>query len=108
MSLILYLIFTFGLFHMHSGISTTRDLTNAIRKKKAELYQQLDDIIFHQDNAPAHTAVHTHLEFELLGFERLQNPPYSPDLASMDFAVFPKLHFMVLNSMTLENGKEPP
>lgn len=68
-----------------------RDLINAIRKKRPELYRQLDSIIFHQDNAPAHTAVQTQLEIELLGFERLQHPPYSPDLAPMDFAVFPKL-----------------
>lgn len=40
---------------------------------------------------PAHTAVQMQLEIELLGFERLQHPSYSPDLARMDFAVFPKL-----------------
>lgn len=67
------------------------NLIHAIRKKRPELYRRLDSIIFHQDNAPAHTAVQTQLEIELLGFEWLQHPPYSPNLAPMDFAVFPKL-----------------
>lgn len=46
-------------------------------------------MILHQDNAPAHTAATTSLEIQLLGFETLLHAPYSPDLAPMDFAVFP-------------------
>lgn len=49
----------------------------------------LGNIILHQDNAPAHTAATTCLEIELLGFDLLEHPPYSPDLAPMDFAIFP-------------------
>jgi hypothetical protein len=33
--------------------------------------------------------ISTQLELDLLGFKCLKHPPYSPDLAPMDFAVFP-------------------
>jgi histone-lysine N-methyltransferase SETMAR len=46
-------------------------------------------VILHQDNAPAHTSQTIQLELDLLGFKCLKHPPYSPDLAPMDFAVFP-------------------
>lgn len=51
----------------------------------------LDRIILHHDNAPGHRAESTHFEISLLGFELLEHPPYSPDLAPMDFRVFPEL-----------------
>ena len=43
------------------------------------------------DNAPSHTAGSTDLELALLGFQRILHPPYSPDLAPLDFAYFPPL-----------------
>ncbi|XP_052783259.1 uncharacterized protein LOC128219492 [Mya arenaria] len=39
------------------------------------------------DNAPAHRARYTELELDVLGIGRLE--PYSPDLAPLDFALFP-------------------
>lgn len=68
-----------------------RDLVHALRKKRPEKADQLENIILHQDNAPAHTASSTQLEIDVLGFEKLTHSPYSPDLAPMDFAVFPQL-----------------
>ena len=50
-----------------------------------------DRIILHQDNAPARRAESTQIEINLLGFEIFEHPPYSPDLAPMDFRVFPEL-----------------
>ena len=50
-----------------------------------------DRIILHQDNALAHRAESTQIEISLLGFEILEHPPYSPDLALMDFRAFPEL-----------------
>jgi histone-lysine N-methyltransferase SETMAR len=44
-------------------------------------------VILH--NAPAHTSQKNQLEIDLLEFQCLKHPPYSPDLAPMDFAVFP-------------------
>lgn len=51
----------------------------------------LDRVILHQDNAPGHCAQSTQLEISLLGFETLEHLPYSPDLAPMDFRVFPEI-----------------
>ena len=42
-----------------------------------------------EDNAPAHRADSTVLELDLLGLDRVVHAPYSPDLAPMDFKVFP-------------------
>ena len=50
-----------------------------------------DQVILHKDNAPEHRAESTQLEITLLGFDILKHPPYSPDLAPMDFRVFPEL-----------------
>ena len=60
-------------------------MVQALRKKRTYLAANLDQVILHQDNAPAHTPQTTQLELDLLGFECLKNPPYSP----MDFVVFP-------------------
>lgn len=66
-----------------------RDLIRALRKKRPEI--ELDKFLLHQDNAPAHTATSTQLEIDLLGFELIKHPPYSPDLAPFDFAIFPTI-----------------
>lgn len=66
-----------------------RDLVKAIKKKRPAMAVDLGNNILHQDNAPVHTAASTCLEIELLGFDLLEHPPYSPDFAPMDFAIFP-------------------
>jgi histone-lysine N-methyltransferase SETMAR len=48
-----------------------------------------EDFILHQDNAPPHTAGLTQSEIDFIGFRKVSNPPYSPDLAPCDFEVFP-------------------
>ena len=64
---------------------------NTIRKKWPELYADVENIIFHQDNAPSHTARQMQFEIDLIGFRMIVHPPYSPDLAPLDFAFFPLL-----------------
>ena len=66
-----------------------RDLTQALRRKRPDL--EIETIIYHHDNAPAHRAVDTVDTIDFLGMERLPHAPYSPDLAPMDFALFPRL-----------------
>lgn len=61
---------------------------HALRKKRPALAQKKENIIYNHDNAPSHTADQTKLEFDLLGFDRISHPPYSPDLAPMDFPLF--------------------
>lgn len=60
-----------------------------IREKRPGL--QKKKIIFHQDNAPSHTAQKTIAKISELKYELLQHPPYSPDLAPSDFWLFSHL-----------------
>ena len=80
-----------------------RDLVQALRRKRPQL--DLDDVILHHDNAPAHRARDTELDIDLLGFSLLPHPPYSPDLAPCDFRLFPDLK-KELRGQRFENSLE--
>ncbi|UYV68864.1 hypothetical protein LAZ67_6001339 [Cordylochernes scorpioides] len=72
-------------------LSILRRLREAIRKKKRPEKWTDGDWILHHDNARPHTA---HLVTSFLaknGTEILPQPPYSPDIATNDFFLFPKL-----------------
>jgi histone-lysine N-methyltransferase SETMAR len=43
------------------------------------------------DNALAHQAIATQKKLAYLGFQCLDHPPYSPDLAPSDYNLFPEL-----------------
>ena len=64
---------------------------HALRKKRPALYNNIKNVILHQDNAPSHTAARTQLEIDVLGLQRAAHRPYSLDLAPLDFAYFPQL-----------------
>ena len=46
-------------------------------------------VLFLHDNAPAHRALATQKKLAYLGFQRLQHPPYSPDLAQLEVTFQP-------------------
>ena len=47
---------------------------------------------FHQDNAPVHNSRLFDTDYlTKMGIKTVAHPPYSPDLASCDFWLFPKL-----------------
>ena len=48
-------------------------------------------ILFHDDNAPSHTSNIAQAKKHELGFKSLPHPPYSPDLTSSDYYLFPNL-----------------
>jgi len=48
-------------------------------------------VLFLHDNAPAPWALATHKKLAYLGFQFLDHPPYSPDLAPPDYHLFPGL-----------------
>jgi len=48
-------------------------------------------VLFLHDNTPAHRALATQKKLAYLGFQCLDHPPYSPDLASSEYHVFPGL-----------------
>ena len=60
----------------------------ALRKKCPEI---MENLVYHQDNAPAHSSQQTQATLASLGFEVLDHSPYSPDLAPCDFAMFKNL-----------------
>ena len=57
----------------------------ALRKKRVDM---IENLRFHQDNAPPHTASMTTDTLKDLGFQLVKHAAYSPDLAPADFAVF--------------------
>ena len=46
---------------------------------------------FHQDNAPVHNSILVTEYLTKMGIKTVLHPPYSPDLATCDFWLFPKL-----------------
>ena len=54
----------------------------AIRQKRPELSEQIENVIFHQDNTPAHTAAKKQLEIGLLGFDEITHPPSLKEITS--------------------------
>ena len=46
-------------------------------------------VLFLHDNAPAHRALATQKKLAYLGFQCLDHPPYSPDLAPTVYRLFP-------------------
>jgi histone-lysine N-methyltransferase SETMAR len=64
-------------------------LNEAIKAKRPHLAKK--KVLFHHDNAPAHTSRIVTAKLEELRFERVPHAPYSPDLAPSDFFLFPNL-----------------
>lgn len=67
------------LTRLHKKIVETRD------KKFSK------EVLFLQDNAPAHKSRIAMNTIHDLGFKTLDHPPYSPDLAPSDYYLFPQL-----------------
>jgi len=63
-------------------------------------------ISFLHDNAPAHRALATHKKLAYLGFQRLDHPPYSPDLAPSDYHLFSGLKQKQLKSRHFSSDAE--
>ena len=59
-------------------------------RKNAGCRKVTKGVLFLHNNAPAHRALATQKKLAYLGF-RLDHPPYSPDLAPLDYHLFPGL-----------------
>lgn len=66
-----------------------KKLRNEIREKRRGKLSKV--VLFHQDNAPAHKSSVAMAAIEDAGFELMEHPAYSPDLAPSDFYLFPRL-----------------
>jgi histone-lysine N-methyltransferase SETMAR len=64
-------------------------LDKKVREKRPGL--QKKKIIFYQDSAPTTQKCLGMGKLRHLHYELLEHPPFSPDLASSDFCLFPKL-----------------
>jgi len=60
-------------------------------------------VLFHHDNAPAHTSALAKAKLVALGYELLPHPPYSPDLAPCDFFLFPNLKMSLVGQKFASN-----
>ena len=64
------------------------DKLNAAIKPKRTKFVSRKDVIYHHENARPHTSLVTLQKLLQLGWDVLPNPPYSPDLASLDYYLF--------------------
>ncbi|GFV00358.1 mariner Mos1 transposase [Trichonephila clavipes] len=76
--------------NQHYYLEVLGNLRERIRKKRPEMWKE-KSWIFHQDNAPAHSALSVKRFLAKHSIPVLEHPPYSPDLASCDFYLFPKV-----------------
>lgn len=69
------------------------ELLNRLREEISTKRPSLVDkkILFHQDNAPAHKSFLVMAKLDEYGFDVVNHPPYSPDLAPSDFFLFGNL-----------------
>jgi len=62
-------------------------LSDALLHKRPTLVNR-KGVIFHHDNATPHTSFVTRMKLLELGWEVIQHPPYSPDLAPSEYHLF--------------------
>ena len=62
--------------------------------------------MFLHDNAPAHQSLATQKKLAYLGFQCLDHPPYSPDLAPSDYHLFPGLKKKQLKGRNFSSDAE--
>jgi len=79
-------------------------LDEAIKEKRPELANRRG-LVFHHDNARPHTSLATRRKLLELGWEVMQHPPYSPDLAPSDYHLFRSLQNS-LNGKTFTNDDD--
>jgi len=66
-------------------------LKDILKEKRPSRGKVTQGVLFLHDNAPAHRALAAQKKLAYLGFECLDHPPYSLDLAPSDYHLFPGL-----------------
>jgi len=59
-------------------------LSQALKQKRPDYTKRHDKVIFQHDNARPHVAKSVKEIFEVLNWDVLSHPPYSPDIAPSD------------------------
>ncbi|GFU80728.1 histone-lysine N-methyltransferase SETMAR [Trichonephila clavipes] len=65
-------------------------LNDALQQKRSELINR-KGVVFHQDNARPHKSLVTRQKLLQLEWDTMPHPPYSPDLAPLDYYLFRSL-----------------
>ena len=71
-------------------VEVLKRLHVAVRRKRPHFWSS-GDWLLHHDNAPAHSSILVQQFLAKHKILQLRQPPYSPDIASCDFWMFPKL-----------------
>ena len=71
-------------------LEVLKRLREKVRRKRPEIFAY-NSWILHHDNAPAHTALSVREFSATKQITVSENPAYSPDLAPIDFFLFPKI-----------------
>jgi len=66
-------------------------LKDILKEKRPRRGKVTKGVLFLHNNAPLHRALATQKKLAYLGFQCLDHPPYSPDLAPSDYRLFPGL-----------------
>ena len=77
-----------------------------LQKKRPHLAKKKG--LFHHDNAPAYTSVVATAKLVELGYKLLPHPPYSLDLTTCDFYLFPNLKKSLAEQRFKSNELSPP
>ena len=77
-----------------------RELRQAIKLKRPGKLTK--GVLLHQDNTPAHKSLVAMSAVHDCGFELIDHLPYSPDLAPMDYFLFPNLKKYLAGNGTRE------
>ena len=71
-------------------VEVLREFRKRFRRKRPALFKS-GQWRFHEDNAPVHNSILVTDYLTKMDIKTVPHPPYSPDLASFDFWLFPKL-----------------
>ena len=84
-------------------VDTLMTIHKRIKRKRPGLLSK--KVLFHHDNAPAHSANITQGMLESMKWDALAQPPYSPDLAPSDFRIFGLLK-IAISGLTFESDED--
>ena len=80
------IIFQRAKLSTHLGLPQLKGILKEKRHRKVT-----KGVLFLHNNAPAHRPLATQKKLSYLGFQCLDHPPHSPDLAPSDYHLFPGL-----------------
>jgi hypothetical protein len=76
--------------NQHHYLQVMKRLREQVRRKRSERWRN-QDWLLHHDNAPAHTASSMQRFLAAKNMAVVPHPPNSPDLATCDFFLFPRM-----------------